>query len=99
MTAIACLKIFVGEDLRFSDSQTMAALVAKVAGAYLETEWRWPRRYGLVAPLSFVLADPQATRLDAHELQRRALDLHFKMFGDKGCGDVALLMLEATRPT
>lgn len=94
MTAIACLKIFVGEDLRFADSDTMAALVAKVAGAYLETEWVWPRRYGLVAPYSFVLADPRATRLDAHELQKLARDLQFKMFGDKGAGDVALLMFE-----
>lgn len=94
MTAIACLKIFVGEDLRFADSETMATLVAKVASAYLETEWVWPRRYGLVAPYSFVLADPRATRLDAHELQKLARDLHFKMFGEKGSGDVALLMFE-----
>ncbi|MET3666123.1 hypothetical protein [Caulobacter sp. 1776] len=94
MTAIACLKIFVGEELRFADSETMATLVGKVAGAYLETEWVWPRRYGLVAPYSFVLADPRATRLDAQELQRLARDLQFKMFGDKGAGDVALLMFE-----
>lgn len=94
MTAIACLKIFVGENLRFADSDTMAALVAKVAGAYLETCWVWPRRYGLVAPYSFVLADPRATRLDARELQKLAQDLQFKMFGDKGSGDVALLMFE-----
>ncbi len=94
MTAIACLKIFVGDDLRFADSETMAALVAKVASAYLETAWAWPRRYGLVAPYSFVLADPRATRLDARELQTMARDLQIKMFGDKGAGEVALLMFE-----
>lgn len=94
MTAIACLKIFVGEDLQFADSEALAALVAKVANAYLETEWAWPRRYGLVAPYSFVLADPRATRLDARELQRMARDLQHKMFGDKGAGEVALLMFE-----
>jgi len=94
MTAIACLKVFVGEELRFADSDTMAALVAKVAGAYLETIWLWPRRYGLVAPFSFVLADPRATALDARELQKLAADLQFKLFGEKGSGDIALLMFE-----
>ena len=94
MTAIACLKIFVGEELRFADSETMAGLVAKVAGAYLETTWVWPRRHGLVAPFSFVLADPRATRLDARELQKLAADLQTKLFGDRGAGDITLLMFE-----
>lgn len=94
MTAIACLKIFVGEDLRFGDAEAMASLVAKVASAYLETAWTWPRRYGLVAPYSFVLADPRATRLDARELRKLASELQFKMFGEKGAGEIALLMFE-----
>ena len=94
MTAIACLKVFVGDELKFADNETMAALVGKVAGAYLETTWLWPRRYGLVAPFSFVLADPRATQLDARELQALARDLQFKLFGDKGEGDIALLMFE-----
>uniref|UniRef100_B0SWY2 Uncharacterized protein n=1 Tax=Caulobacter sp. (strain K31) TaxID=366602 RepID=B0SWY2_CAUSK len=94
MTAIACLKVFVGDELRFADNDTMAALVGKVAGAYLETTWLWPRRYGLVASFSFVLADPRATQLDARELQALARDLQFKLFGDKGEGDIALLMFE-----
>ena len=94
MTAIACLKVFVGEEMQFADADTLAALVAKVAGAYLETTWVWPRRYGLVAPFSFVLADPRATALDARELQKLAADLQFKLFGEKGSGDIALLMFE-----
>lgn len=94
MTAIACLKVFVGDELRFADNDTMASLVGKVAGAYLESTWLWPRRYGLVAPFSFVLADPRATTLDARELQALARDLQFKLFGDKGDGDIALLMFE-----
>jgi hypothetical protein len=94
MTAIACLKVFVGDELRFADNDTMAALVGKVAGAYLETTWLWPRRYGLVASFSFVLADPRATQLDARELQALARDLQFKLFGEKGEGDIALLMFE-----
>ena len=94
MTALACLKVTIGEELRFGDNETMAAVVAKVAGAYLETTWLWPRRFGLVAPFSFVLADPRATRLDARELQALARDLQHKLFGDKGEGEIALLMFE-----
>jgi len=94
MTAIACLKVFVGDELRFADNDTMAGLVGKVAGAYLETTWLWPRRYGLVAPFSFVLADPRATQLDARELQALSRDLQHKLFGDKGDGDIVLLMFE-----
>lgn len=94
MTALACLKVTIGEDLRFGDNETMAAVVAKVAGAYLETTWLWPRRFGLVAPFSFVLADPRATQLDARELQALARDLQHKLFGDKGAGEIALLMFE-----
>ncbi|HWW25806.1 MAG TPA: hypothetical protein VNZ85_07935, partial [Caulobacter sp.] len=94
MTAIACLKIFVGEELVFADTDTMAGVVAKVASAYLETHWTWPRRYGLVAPFSFVLADPRATSLDAEELCRMSRDLQYKLFGENGAGEVTLLMLE-----
>jgi len=94
MTAIACLKVFVGDELKFADNETMAALVGKVAGAYLETTWLWPRRYGLVAPFSFVLADPRATQLDARELQALSRDLQLKLFGKEGAGDIVLLMFE-----
>ncbi|MBO9560555.1 MAG: hypothetical protein J7515_18470 [Caulobacter sp.] len=94
MTAIACLKVFVGDELRFADNDAMAGLVGKVAGAYLETTWLWPRRYGLVAPFSFVLADPRASQLDARELQALSRDLQYKLFGDKGEGDIVLLMFE-----
>ncbi|MFT4252006.1 MAG: hypothetical protein QM608_05945, partial [Caulobacter sp.] len=94
MTAVACLKIFVGDELRFADNDAMAALVAKVAGAYLETTWVRPRRYGVVAPFTFVLADPRATRLDARELQDLARDLQRKLFGDEGDGEVSLLLVE-----
>jgi hypothetical protein len=94
MSAIACLRIAVGKDLNFADTEVLAALVSKVAGAYLETTWLWPRRFGLVAPFSFVLADPRAVHLDARELQALAADLHHKLFGAKGTGDVCLLMLE-----
>lgn len=97
MTAIACLRIAVGEDLKFADDEAMAAIVAKIAGAYLESTWTWPRRFGLVAPFAFVLADPRAQRLDAGELQVLARDLQKKLFGDTGAGDVCLLMIEGSQ--
>ncbi|MDB5456261.1 MAG: hypothetical protein JWP92_1846 [Caulobacter sp.] len=94
MTAVACLRVFVGETLQFADSETMAALVAKVAGSYLESTWLWPRRFGLVAPFSFALADPRATRLDVRELQALAAELKQKLFGTSGDGDIRLLTFE-----
>lgn len=97
MTALACLKIMVGDDLKSTDTEALAALVAKVAGAYLETKWLHPRRFGLVAPFSFALADPRATLLDARELQALARDLHTKLFGHSGEGEVSLLMLEGDK--
>lgn len=94
MTAIACLRIIVGEELMFADADTMSDLVAKVAASYLETRWLWPRRYGLVAPFAFVLADPRVTLLDPRELQALAAELHVKLFGQESEGDVTLLTFE-----
>ncbi len=94
MTAIACLRIVVGESLQFTDAETMADLVSKVTAAYLETRWSWPRRHGLVAPFAFVLADPRATQLDPRELQVLAAELHQRLFGHEGAGEVSLLTFE-----
>ncbi|MDQ0464794.1 hypothetical protein QO010_002578 [Caulobacter ginsengisoli] len=94
MTAIACLKIFIGANVREANQATLAGLVTKVAGAFLETRWRWPRRWGEVAPFTFVIADPRTTRLDGHEVTSLAEELHFKLFGQGTDGDVRLLMFE-----
>ncbi len=94
MSTIACLRISVGTDLAAGDLEALSGVVSKIADAYLETTWLWPRRFGLVAPFSFVLADPRATRLDARELQALAAALQTKLFGTKGLGEVCLLMLE-----
>lgn len=94
MTAIACLRIAVGDPAQGAESDRMAAIVAKVASAYLETTWLWPKRFGLVAPFALVLVDPRARRLDAHELQALACDLQAKLFGDQGEGEVSLLLME-----
>ncbi len=94
MTAIACLRIVVGERLQFTDDDTMADLVSRITAAYLETRWSWPRRHGLVAPFAFVLADPRATQLDPRELQVLAAELHQRLFGHEGAGEVSLLTFE-----
>lgn len=94
MTAIACMRIVVGDRLNFSGAGSVADLVAKVAAAYLETRWSWPRRHGLVAPFAFVLADPRATQLDPRELQVLAAELHVRLFGQEGEGEVSMLTFE-----
>lgn len=72
----------------------MADLVSKIASAYLETRWSWPRRHGLVAPFAFVLADPRAIKLDPRELQVLAGELHERLFGHESAGEVSLLTFE-----
>jgi len=94
MTAVACVKVYVGDENRFGDPHQLADLVGKVACAFLETTWTWPRRFGLVAPYAFVLADPQVTQLDARELQTLARDLQRKLFGETGRGEVGLILFE-----
>ena len=94
MTAIACMRIMVGDRLQFVGSGSVADLVAKVAAAYLETRWSWPRRHGLVAPFAFVLADPRAIALDPRELQVLAAELHQRLFGQDGEGEVSMLTFE-----
>jgi hypothetical protein len=97
MTAIACLRIFVGKSARFPDPDALAALVAKVAGSYLEKTWLWPRHYDLAGPFSFELGDPTAATLDAHELRAMAGELRTKLFGEDGDGNVCLVMFEGDK--
>jgi len=94
MTAMACLRIAIGEELRFADDETMAVVVARIADAHLESSWRWPRRFGMIAPYTFLLADPCALRLDPRELQELARSIQRTLFGQKGEGEVCLLMIE-----
>ncbi len=94
MTAIACLRIVVGDRLKVTGDEATADLVSKIAAAYLETRWSWPRRHGLVAPFAFVLADPRALQLDPRELQVLAAELHQRLFGDDSPGEVSLLTFE-----
>lgn len=95
MTAVACIRVVVAEDVRLPAGMDLATLVAKIASAYLETTWLWPRRFALVAPFAFALSDPRAASLDANEIQAMAQALHLKLFGDGGGENgVRLLMLE-----
>jgi hypothetical protein len=94
MTAIACLKIFIGAKVSDANQTALAGLVGKVAGAFLDSRWSWPRRWGEVAPFTFVIADPRTTRLDGHEVTSLAAELHLRLFGQGGEGDVRLLMFE-----
>ena len=94
MTAVACLRILVGDARNSAQSDQLAVMVAKIAGAFLESRWRWPRRHGEIAPFAFLLADPKASELDAAELTALSEDLHLKLFGMNGAGSICLGMLE-----
>jgi len=94
MTALACLRIVIDPDKVVAGGDKLAAMVGKVAGAFLETRWRWPRRHGEIAPYAFLLADPRATRLDSAELVELSQELQLKLFGAEGGGHVSLATLE-----
>lgn len=94
MTAIACLRILIDPDKAAAGGDTLAALVSKVADAFLESRWCWPRRHGPIAPYAFLLADPRATELDALELTTLSDELQKKLFGNSEAGAICLAMLE-----
>jgi hypothetical protein len=95
MTAAACLRVLVPESV--VGPEPIGALVAKFGGAFLETRWQWPRRWGVIAPFAFALADPRCDHLDPQELQALAAELQHKLFGDRGAGEVKLLTLEGSQ--
>ena len=95
VTAVACLRVLV--DLSPSQRlklDTLAPLIGKVTSAFLDSRWRWPRRFALLNPSAFMLTDPRAQQLDAAELQKLAEELQHKLFGVSDDGDVALLLYE-----
>lgn len=94
MTAMACLRILIDPQRAAAGGDTLAALVSKVADAFLETRWRWPRRHGEIAAYAFLLADPRATELDALELTSLSDELQMKLFGASETGAICLAMLE-----
>lgn len=94
MTAIACLRILIDPERAKAGGEHLATLVNKVAGAYLETRWLWPRRHGEIAPYAFLLADPRATELNPAELTALSDELQAKLFGAAGGGAISMAMLE-----
>lgn len=95
MTALACLRIVVDSEPADSEVRdVLAAMVAKVAGAFLDAKWRWPRRFGDIAPFSFLLADSRVTSLDVNELVALSEELQLKLFGTAGGGGVSLATFE-----
>lgn len=97
MPALACLRILVGDDLSPSRASALVELVDRVVNTFLQTRWAWPRRFGRLAPFTFMLTDPSIAEIDVAELQGLSRDLHVKLFGSEGHGKVALLAFEGER--
>lgn len=96
MTAIACLRVDVSAQHDVMPAATLAPLVQKFAGAYLETRWSWPRRFVPLTEFSFLLTDPRSDELDVGELRRLSDELQRHLFGVGDEGEVALLVFEGT---
>lgn len=94
MTAMACLRVLIEPKRAAAGGDGLAVLVNKVAGAFLETRWLWPRRHGEIAAYAFLLADPRATRLDPFELIALSEELQTKLFGASEAGAICMALLE-----
>lgn len=94
MTALACIRVFIGADLATDKVDALGPLIAKVGSAFLDGRWKWPRRHAVAAPFAFLLADPRVERLDPNDLRSMASELQHRLFGDQGEGEVCLLMFE-----
>lgn len=88
MTAIACLRLLIDADAQ------PATRAQEAADAYLKARWTAPRRYGVVAPLAFVLADNRAQQLDPTEMQALAAELEAQLFPGRKTGQVCLMTFE-----
>lgn len=94
MTAVACMRILVETELGSAPRPELSKLIGRIAGAFLESRWQWPRRYGEIAPCAFVLADPRGAGVDILELQELSRELQVKLFGTEGAGDILLMAFE-----
>ena len=94
MTALACLRIVIDPERALAGGDALAAMVGKIACAFLDSRWRWPRRYGEIAPYAFLLADPRAISVDLSELVSFSEELQLKLFGTDGGGAICLATLE-----
>lgn len=93
MTAIACLRILL-TAAETAGASVPTAHVEAAADVYLKHRWKHPRRYGVVAPLAFVLADTKAERLDPEEMQALAVELETSLFPGRKSGQVCLMTFE-----
>ena len=93
MTAIACLRILL-TAAETAGASVPPAHVEAAADLYLKHRWKHPRRYGVVAPLAFVLADTKAEQLNPEEMQALAVELETSLFPGRKSGQVCLMTFE-----
>lgn len=96
MTAVACLRVAIDAERTGLSPTTLGPLVAKFAGAYLESRWLWPRHFEPLTHYAFLLTDPRAEEMDVRELARLSDELQAKLFGAGAEGEVALLLFEGS---
>jgi hypothetical protein len=84
-------------DIGAGVADSVAGVVAKLTGAFLDSRWTWPRRHGRVGQSAFLLADPRALEFEPDELRALASELQAKLFGVEGEGEVCLLLFEGAQ--
>ncbi|MBI1682067.1 hypothetical protein [Caulobacter hibisci] len=93
MTAIACLRILL-TAAETAGASVPPPQVQAAADLYLKHRWKAPRRYGVVAPLAFVLADSKSEQLNPEEMQALAIELETSLFPGRKSGQVCLMTFE-----
>lgn len=96
MTAVACLRVTVDAERTGLSPVALGPLVSRFAGAYLEAQWSWPRRFDPLTHYAFLLVDPRTDQIDIRELAQMADDVQTKLFGKPSGGEVALLLFEGS---
>src|SRR5688572_9403719 len=96
MSAVACLRVVLDVDTVSSRDRALGPIVRKLASAYLETRWTWPREFEPLTNYAFLLKDPRADELNVRELVKLSEELQLKFFGQSNAGKVSLLLLEGS---
>lgn len=96
MSAVACLRVVLDLDTVSSRDRALGPIVRKLASAYLETRWTWPREFEPLTNYAFLLKDPRADELNVRELVKLSEELQLKFFGQSNAGKVSLLLLEGS---
>lgn len=94
MGASACLRIMLHPTRLEKPGSESLSLAGRIANAFLETNWSYPRRAAQASPAAFVLTDPRASAIAPEPLHPLAAELQRHFFGSGDSGEATLALIE-----